>query len=119
MPATVMRMPNLPPYSSEGKIKPSTAAESITPAANERTISENEIANGIENLPSAIEITSLWGNTYQNPNNLNEIVSLGDLYVNEEGNAILDEDGNEQYKLELTSNDGNNNSNKTISISLK
>ena len=30
-----------PPYSSEGSISPSTAAESITPAAKESTISEN------------------------------------------------------------------------------
>ena len=79
----------------------------LTDTINERTISESEIANGIENLPSAIEITSLWGNTYQNPNNLNEIVSLGDLYVDEEGNPILDEEGNEQYKLEIESNNSN------------
>lgn len=85
----------------------------LTDAIDERTISESEIANGIENLPSVIEITSLWGNTYQNPNNLNEIVSLGDLYVDEGGEPILDEEGNEQYKLELISNDGNSNSNKT------
>lgn len=85
----------------------------LTDAIDERIVSESEIANGIENLPSVIEITSLWGNTYQNPNNLNEIVSLGDLYVDESGEPILDEEGNEQYKLELISNDGNSNLNKT------
>jgi hypothetical protein len=31
----------LPPYSREGIISPSTAAASITPAANESTMSEN------------------------------------------------------------------------------
>lgn len=44
---------------------------------------------------------------------LNYIQSVGDLYVDESGEPILDEEGNEQYKLELISNDGNSNSNKT------
>lgn len=44
---------------------------------------------------------------------LNYIQSVGDLYVDESGEPILDEEGNEQYKLELISNDGNSNLNKT------
>ena len=39
---------------------------------------------------------------------LNYIESVGDLYVDEEGSPILDEEGNEQYKLEIESySDGN------------
>ena len=39
---------------------------------------------------------------------LDYIQSVGDLYVDEEGNPILDEEGNEQYKLEIESySDGN------------
>ena len=41
IPTTVVIRPYLPPYSSDGNIKPKTAAASITPAANERTISVN------------------------------------------------------------------------------
>ena len=39
--ATVVIIANLPPYSSDGTISPSTAAASITPAAKESTISLN------------------------------------------------------------------------------
>lgn len=35
--------------------------------------------------------------------NLNYIQSVGDLYVDESGEPILDEEGNEQYKLEIIS----------------
>ncbi len=35
--------------------------------------------------------------------NLNYIQSVGDLYVDESGEPILDEDGNEQYKIEINS----------------
>lgn len=41
MPATVIRSAYFPPYSSDGKISPKTAAASITPAAKDKTISEN------------------------------------------------------------------------------
>ena len=41
IPATVMSIPHLPPYSIDGKISPSIAAASITPAAKASTISEN------------------------------------------------------------------------------
>lgn len=37
------------------------------------------------------------------PFDLNYIQSVGDLYVDEEGTPILDEEGNEQYKLEIES----------------
>ena len=41
IPATVTIIPYLPPYSSDGITRPSTAAASITPAAKESIISEN------------------------------------------------------------------------------
>ncbi len=40
---------------------------------------------------------------------LNYIQSVGDLYVDEEGTPILDEEGNEQYKLEIESANENLN----------
>lgn len=36
---------------------------------------------------------------------LNYIQSVGDLYVDEEGSPILDEDGNDQYKLDIISHE--------------
>ena len=72
-----------------------------------------ESNNSIDNPPSMIEIPEIWGNTIQDENDLNIIQSVGELYVDEEGNPILDEEGNEQYKLELISSDGGNQSNKT------
>jgi len=62
-----------------------------------------ESNNSIENPPSMIEIPEIFGNTIQDENDLNIIQSVGDLYVDEEGTPILDEDGNEQYKLEIES----------------
>ena len=41
IPATVIIIPYFPPYSMDGITSPRTAAESITPAAKESTISEN------------------------------------------------------------------------------
>ena len=41
IPATVIRSPHCPPYSTDGRIRPNTSAASITPAAKARTISLN------------------------------------------------------------------------------
>jgi len=67
----------------------------------------------IENMPSMIEISEIFGNTVQDENDLSVIDSVGELYVDEEGDPILDDGGNEQHRLELVSSDGNGNSNKT------
>lgn len=64
--------------------------------------------NSIDNPPSMIEIPEIWGNTVQDESDLNIIQSVGDLYVDESGEPILDEEGNEQYKLEIESNDNVN-----------
>ena len=50
-----------------------------------------------------IEVTEIWGNTVQDENNLEDIQSVGELYVDDEGNPILDELGREQYKVEVES----------------
>ena len=45
----------------------------------------------------------MWGNTIQDETDLNNIKSVGDLYVDENNEPILDEEGNEQYRLEIES----------------
>ena len=62
-----------------------------------------ESNDSFENMPNVIEISEIYGNTVQDENDLNIIQSVGDLYVDENGEAILDEDGNEQYKIDITS----------------
>lgn len=62
-----------------------------------------ESNNSIDNAPSVIEVPEIWGNTIQDETDLSNIQSVGDLYVDENGEAILDEEGNEQYKLEISS----------------
>lgn len=50
-----------------------------------------------------IEVTEVWGNTVQDENNLEDIQSVGELYVDDEGNPILDDLGKEQYKIKIES----------------
>lgn len=50
-----------------------------------------------------IEVTEIWGNTVQDENNLEDIQSVGELYVDEQGQPILDELGREQYEIEIES----------------
>ena len=50
-----------------------------------------------------IEVTEIWGNTVQDENNLEDIQSVGELYVDEDGDPILDDLGREQYKIEIES----------------
>ena len=50
-----------------------------------------------------IEVTEIWGNTVQDENNLEDIQSVGELYVDDEGNPILDDLGKEQYKIKIES----------------
>lgn len=45
----------------------------------------------------------IFGNTVQDENNLEDIQSVGELYVNEQGQPILDDLGREQYKIEIES----------------
>lgn len=50
-----------------------------------------------------IEVAEIFGNTVQDENNLEDIQSVGELYVDDEGQPILDELGREQYKIEIES----------------
>ena len=45
----------------------------------------------------------IWGNTWQDENNLEDIRHLGELYVDESGQPIVDGEGREQYKIEIES----------------
>ena len=45
----------------------------------------------------------VFGNTVQNENNLEDIQSVGDLYVDENGKPILDSQGREQYAIKISS----------------
>ena len=50
-----------------------------------------------------LEEIEIFGNTIQDPNNLEGIQSVGDLYVDKNGNPILDSQGRKQYKINLIS----------------
>ena len=74
--------------------------------------SNNEIPNRYETLEGEyITIDNstegelyeieIFGNTIQDENNLEDIQSVGDLYVDENGNPILDKQGRKQYKIDI------------------
>ena len=58
-----------------------------------RSVTWTESNDSFTDLPSIVEVSEIYGNTVQDTNDLNNIQSVGDLDV--------DEEGNEQYKLEL------------------
>ena len=58
-----------------------------------------------------LEEIEIFGNTVQDPNNLEDVQSVGDLYVDEDGNPILDSQGREQYKIDIVSSNSNLNYN--------
>ena len=43
----------------------------------------------------------IWGNTIQNADDLSDMQHLGELYVDEKGQPILDNKGRKQYKIEI------------------
>lgn len=55
------------------------------------------------NKNNLIEIEEIWGNTWQDENNLEDIRHIGELYVDESGQPILDSYGREQYKIDIKS----------------
>ena len=61
-----------------------------------------------------IEVTEIFGNTIQDENNLEDIQSVGELYVDDEENPILDDLGREQYKIEISSCNDNINTSSLI-----
>ena len=60
-----------------------------------------------DSMEGNLEEIEIFGNTVQDLNNLEDIQSVGDLYVDESGNPILDSQGMEQYKINFISNNGN------------
>ena len=60
-----------------------------------------ESNDSFENMPNVIEISEIYGSTVQDESDLSYIQSVGDLYVDESGEPILDDEGNEQYRLEI------------------
>lgn len=49
------------------------------------------------------QILEFYGDSHQDRHNLSNIYSVGNLYINEEGEPILDEDGHEQYIIKIIS----------------
>ena len=68
---------------------------------------EGEYITIDDSIEGNLEEIEIFGNTIQDLNNLEDIQSVGDLYVDEDGNPILDKQGREQYKIDIVS--GNKN----------
>lgn len=49
----------------------------------------------------------IFGNTIQDENNPEDIQSVGDLYIDKDGNPILDSKGREQYKIDIVNQSKN------------
>lgn len=56
---------------------------------------------------NSLEEIKIFGNTYQNESDLSEIESIGKLYVDKNGDPILDKYGREQYKISIISTSEN------------
>ena len=54
-----------------------------------------------------LEEVEIFGNTIQENNSLEDIQSVGDLYVDEDGNPILDKLGRKQYEITISSKNDN------------
>lgn len=54
-----------------------------------------------------VKSIEILGNTLQDSNNLKDIKSVGDLYVDKDGEPILDKQGREQYKINILSHGKN------------
>lgn len=54
-----------------------------------------------------LEEIKIFGNTYQNKSDLSEIESVGKLYVDKNGDPILNKYGREQYKISIHSTNEN------------
>ena len=92
---------------------------SITLNSVLNTVHANDIPNRYQTLEGEyitvdnshadiIQEIEVFGNTVQDGNNLGDIQSVGDLYVDDSGNPILDKLGREQYKLNVVSTKGLN-----------
>ena len=61
-----------------------------------------------------IEELEVFGETTQDPNNLADIKSVGELYVDKYGNPILNSAGEKQYKIKIISRNKNLLNNKDL-----
>lgn len=75
---------------------------------------EGKLLSIDDTFSGSIKEMEVFGETIQDPNNLSDIQSVGDLYVDEKGNPILDKNGNKQYIIKLTSTNKNLFNNKDI-----
>ena len=64
---------------------------------------EGEYITIDDSIEGNLEEIEIFGNTIQDPDNLEDIQSVGDLYVDEDGNPILDKQGRKQYKIDVFS----------------
>lgn len=84
----------------------------ISSCANADTLDKYEVLEGEyitihDSEKDSIEEIDIFGNTVQNSESLSDIQSVGDLYVDNNGEPILDKQGRKQYKLELVSQNKN------------
>lgn len=63
---------------------------------------EGEYITIDDSIEGNLEEIEIFGNTVQDENNLDDIQSVGDLYTDKDGNPILDSQGREQYKINIT-----------------
>lgn len=68
---------------------------------------EGEYITIDDSIEDSLEEIEIFGNTIQDKSNLENIQSVGELYVDEDGNSILDKQGREQYKINIVSQNKN------------
>ena len=81
----------------------SNASVSNTEIPNRYEILEGEYITIDDSTEGELVEIEVFGNTVQDENNLEDIQSIGDLYIDKEGNPILDSQGREQYKVDIVS----------------
>ena len=79
-----------------------------TEISNRYQTLEGEYITINDSMEGNLEEIEVFGNTTQNHNNLEDIQSVGDLYVDKDGNPILDSQGREQFLLNIETWDGLN-----------
>lgn len=85
----------------------SNASISNTEIPNRYETIEGEYITIDDSTEGELVEIEVFGNTIQDENDLSDIQSVGDLFVDEEGNPILDNQGREQYKVEIISQNSN------------
>ena len=81
----------------------STLSYANTEIPNRYQTLEGEYITIDDSVEGNLEEIEIFGNTIQDENNLEDIQSVGYLYVDEDGNPILDSQGREQYKIDILS----------------